>query len=89
MAYKIDPDVLHTVAKQVIGLPLEGGELVASATEMLAAEYPDLIHPSPGRWIGSKAGGILWQGSLSLLQPPRVRPAVRVAHWHTRFFGPI
>jgi sigma non-opioid intracellular receptor len=59
MAYKIDPDVPHTVAKQVIGLPLEGGELVASATEMLAAEYPDLSDPSPGRWVGSKAGGIL------------------------------
>jgi hypothetical protein len=59
MAYKIDPDVPHTVAKQVVGLPLEGGELIAGATEMLAAEYPDLIDPSPGRWVGSKAGGIL------------------------------
>src|SRR5215217_8821795 len=59
MAYKIDPDVPHTVAKQVVGLPLEGGELIAGATEMLAAEYPDLIHPTPGRWVGSKAGGIL------------------------------
>jgi sigma non-opioid intracellular receptor len=40
MAYKIDSDVPHTVAKQVVGLPLEGGELIAGATEMLAAEYP-------------------------------------------------
>jgi len=25
MVYRIDPDVLHKVAKQVVGLPLEGG----------------------------------------------------------------
>ena len=58
-SYKIDPDVLHTVAKEVVGLPLEGGELLRRATELLAAEYPDLIDPTPGRWVGSKAGGIL------------------------------
>jgi hypothetical protein len=59
MPYKIDPDVLHTVTKQVVGLPLEGGELISRATELLSAEYPDLIDPQPGRWVGSKAGGIL------------------------------
>jgi len=59
MKYKIDPDVLHTVAKQVVGLPLEGGELTTRATELLADEYPDLIDPVPGRWVGSKAGGVL------------------------------
>ena len=59
MAYKIDPDVLHTVAKQVVGLPVEGGELISRAIELLADEYPDLIDPTPGRWVGSKAGGIL------------------------------
>jgi len=25
MVYRIDPDVLHKVAEQVVGLPLEGG----------------------------------------------------------------
>jgi hypothetical protein len=59
MHYKIDPDVLHKVAKQVVGLPLEGGELISRATELLSAEYPDLIDPTPGRWVGSKAGDIL------------------------------
>ncbi|MGH3678308.1 MAG: isomerase [Mycobacterium sp.] len=59
MTYKIDPDVLHKVAKQVAGLPPEGGELIARAIQLLADEYPDLIDPTPGRWVGSKAGGIL------------------------------
>jgi hypothetical protein len=59
MAYKIDPDVLHNVAKEVVGLHCDGGELITRATELLAAEYPDLIDPTPGRWVGSKAGGML------------------------------
>jgi hypothetical protein len=57
--YKIDPEVLHKVAQQVVGLPLESGELITRAIELLADEYPDLVDPSPGRWVGSKAGGIL------------------------------
>jgi hypothetical protein len=57
--YKIDPAVLHKVAKQVVGLPLEGGELLTQAVHLLVDEYPDLIDPTPGRWVGSKAGGIL------------------------------
>jgi len=57
--YRIDPDVLHTVAKQVAGLPLDNGELITHTVELLAAQYPDLIDPVPGRWVGSKAGGIL------------------------------
>lgn len=59
MKYKIDPDILHTVAQQVVGLPLEGGELLAQTVGRLAAEYPGLIDAGPGRWVGSKAGGIL------------------------------
>ena len=59
MTYKIDPAALHRVAQQVVGSPLEGGELITRATELLAAEYPDLIDPEPGRWVGSRAGGIL------------------------------
>jgi sigma non-opioid intracellular receptor len=57
MTYKIDPDVLHKVAQQVVGL--EGGEIITRAIELLAEEYPDLIDSTPGRWVGSKAGGIL------------------------------
>jgi sigma non-opioid intracellular receptor len=59
MPYKIDPGALHEVAKQVVGLPLEGGELISRATELLCDAYPDLIDREPGRWVGSKAGGIL------------------------------
>jgi len=59
MSYKIDPDVLHKVAKRVVGTPLEGGELISRATSLIADEYPDLVSPTPGRWVGSKAGGIL------------------------------
>jgi hypothetical protein len=59
MSYKIDPDVLHKVAKQVVDLPLYTGELLTRAVQLLADEYPDLIDPTPGGWVGSKAGGIL------------------------------
>lgn len=59
MTYKIDPDVLHKVAKQVVGLAPEGGELISTAIGLLSDEYPDLIDATPGRWVGSKAGGIL------------------------------
>jgi hypothetical protein len=59
MAYKIDPDVLRKVARQVAGTPLEDSELITRAIEMLADEYPDLIDTAPGDWVGSKAGGIL------------------------------
>jgi hypothetical protein len=59
MSYKIEPDALHEIAKQVVGLPLEDGELIARAIQLLADEYPDLVDPVPGRWVGSKAGGIL------------------------------
>ncbi|MDG4665708.1 isomerase [Mycobacterium sp. 236(2023)] len=59
MKYKIDPDVLHGVAEQVVGLPLENGELITRTVELLAAEYPDLVDDAPGRWVGSKAGGVL------------------------------
>jgi hypothetical protein len=59
MPYKIDPNVLLEVAKQVASTPLSGGALITRATEMLADEYPDLIANPPGNWVGSKAGGIL------------------------------
>jgi hypothetical protein len=59
MKYKIDPDVLHGVAKQVVGLPTDGAEMITRTVELLAGEYPDLIDTAPGRWVGSKAGGVL------------------------------
>lgn len=57
--YRIDPAALHRVAKQVVGIPLDDSELITRAIELLADEYPDLIDTAPGRWVGSKAGGIL------------------------------
>ncbi|UXA12706.1 isomerase [Mycobacterium sp. SMC-8] len=59
MTYRIDPDVLHQVAREVVGLPLHTGELTARAVGLLAEAYPGLIDPTPGRWVGSKAGGVL------------------------------
>ncbi len=59
MTYAIDPDVLHEVAARVVDLPLDGGVLINRTVELLAAEYPDLIDPAPGRWVASKAGGVL------------------------------
>ena len=58
MKYRIDPDVLHGVAKQAVGLPVDD-LLIPRTIELLAAEYPDLIDAAPGRWVGSKAGGVL------------------------------
>ncbi|MDA4106240.1 isomerase [Mycolicibacterium holsaticum] len=57
--HRIDPEVLAKVAREVVGLPLENGQLITRATELLAAEYPDLIDAAPRRWVGSRAGGIL------------------------------
>jgi hypothetical protein len=57
--FRVDPDVLHSVAEQVAGLPLDGGELITRTVELLADAYPGLIDDGPGRWVGSKAGGVL------------------------------
>lgn len=59
MTYRIDPDALHNVARQVVGLSVDSGEMITRAIGLLADEYPDLIDSTPGRWVGSKAGGIL------------------------------
>ncbi len=58
-SYRIDPEVLGKLAKQVVSLRLTGDELIDRAIELISAEYPDLVDPVPGRWVGSKAGGIL------------------------------
>src|SRR6476469_11074035 len=59
MQYRIDPEVLATIAEDVIGQSLAGGELISRTTRLLAQADPDLIDSTPGRWVGSKAGGIL------------------------------
>jgi hypothetical protein len=35
MAYKIDPYVLHKVAKQAVGMLLKGRELITHSTERI------------------------------------------------------
>jgi hypothetical protein len=67
--YKIDPDVLAKIAKEAVGGPLEGGELLDHVVEMISAEYPDFISPTRGRWIGNKAGGILGKVSMVYFSP--------------------
>jgi sigma non-opioid intracellular receptor len=57
--YRIDPEALAKIAARLAGEQLQGVELIERAVESLAAEYPDLIEPGPGRWVGSSAGGIL------------------------------
>ncbi|STZ45436.1 C-8 sterol isomerase [Mycolicibacterium gilvum] len=59
MTYRIDPDVLHEVAVRAVGVPVDSGELITRTIELLAEAYPDLIDTTPGRWVGSKAGGVL------------------------------
>jgi sigma non-opioid intracellular receptor len=57
MPYRIDPGGACRPRQEVAGPPSD--ELILRATTLLADEYPDLIDPGPGRWVGSKAGGIL------------------------------
>ena len=69
MAYRIDPDVLHTIARKVVGIPKDGNELLTRAVQLLADEYPDLVDPTLGRWLGSKAGGILGKVRFQYFSP--------------------
>ena len=59
MSHRFDPDVLQQVVEHVAGLQLDSRDLISRTVELLAGEYPDLIDPTPGRWVGSKAGGVL------------------------------
>ena len=56
MSHRFDPDVLQQVVEHVAGLQLDSRDLISRTVELLAGEYPDLIDPTPGRWVGSKAG---------------------------------
>ena len=59
MRHHFDPGVLQKVVEDVAGLQLDSRDLIQRTVELLAEQYPDLIDPAPGRWVGSKAGGIL------------------------------
>jgi hypothetical protein len=57
--YKLDPDVLHQVCQEVVGLPLEDDVMFQAIRDKLSDRYPDLITSDKRCWIGSRAGGIL------------------------------
>ena len=59
MTYKIDPEVLQRVVNEAVGSGLASDELISYTIKLLAAAYPNLIDPTPGRWVASTAGGIL------------------------------
>lgn len=67
MKHRIEPAVLAGIAKQVAG---HGGtDLVPEAVRLLAQAYPDLIDAVPGRWVGSKAGGVLGKVKFLYFSP--------------------
>lgn len=57
VTYKIDQAKLAGIARQVAEQP--GDQIIAHAVDLLSRAYPGLIDPAPGRWVGSKAGGVL------------------------------
>lgn len=69
MTYRIDPDALAGVAQEIVGLQLPDEELIQRTVEALSVAYPDLIDRVPGRWVGSKAGGILGKVRMLYFTP--------------------
>jgi hypothetical protein len=67
--YKIDPEVLAGLASELVALQLPDAELIPRAVELISAAYPDLVDPVPGRWVGSKAGGILGKVRMLYFTP--------------------
>ena len=63
--YKIDPEVVQRVCREVVDLPLEDDVMFQAIRDKLSEQYPDLISPHERCWIGSRAGGIL--GKMTLL----------------------
>ena len=65
MAYKFDPEFLAQVAKEVLDLPLENGDMFSAVIGKIADQYPGIVENKQGCWIGSRAGGVL--GKLTFL----------------------
>ena len=59
MKYKIDPEILHRVAQEVVS------EILNRIRESLAEEFPCVIEKEERCWIGNRAGGVL--GKMTLL----------------------
>ena len=65
MTYKIDPEFLTQVCKEVLDLPVENGEMFSAVIEKISNKYPKIVDKKQRRWIGSRAGGVL--GKLTFL----------------------
>ncbi len=65
MSYKIDPEFLAQVSKEVIDLPIENGEMFSTIIDKISNEYPKIVEKKQRRWTGSRAGGVL--GKLTFL----------------------
>ena len=59
MTYRIERGVLADIASRIAAEQPGSGALVTRAHELLNEAYPELIDRSPGRWVGSLAGGVL------------------------------
>ena len=65
MKYKINPDVLARVAKEVVAEDLAHDAMFQSIRDKLSVEYPGLVDTAERCWMGSRAGGIL--GKMTML----------------------
>lgn len=59
VTYRFDPDRLQALVENAISEPCDCDELIARTIDLLVGEYPTLIEPSGGKWVASKAGGVL------------------------------
>jgi hypothetical protein len=59
VTYQFDPGRLQALVGKAISEPCDSDELIARTIGLLVDEYPGLIEPSAGKWVASKAGGVL------------------------------
>ncbi len=65
MRYRIDPEVLATVAKEVVDEGLEHESMFQRLRDRLSEEFPGFVEPNARCWMGSRAGGVL--GKMTIL----------------------
>jgi len=61
MSYVFDPEVLHQIAKDSLGLPMH--EMVPKLATEIAARYPGHVEEQP-EWVFNNAGGAMGQITL-------------------------
>ena len=87
--YRIDPDVLARIAEEVVGETGDSADVTGRAVELLSAEYPDLVDSTPGRWVGSKAGGILGKVRFLYFSPREYIVLFSSPHGHPGILRPL